>query len=437
MNKIITIKEYIKTLHLGRPQLDGQAMCANKWTFLYVHFDAGIVRNCYNVPPRVVTLDDINKYGTDIFFNHPYEIERREEKLKNIKHSDCNNCWNCEDRGVKSQRKPEPFYEAHRIRFNAPRDTTALPSFLELYFNNICDLKCVYCNDLSSSQWGAELKKYNEPSLSYRDTTGGQLKKIFYEWFEKEGSKELLTYNILGGEPLIQNDFYEFADYLLKILKKSPNRYNIKPELSLFTNGNTPKKYLERWFALLNELEKYITVRIDFSNESVGSRSEFIRSNLNWKIFEKNINSTIEFSKGKDIRIRFACTHSIMSIPNFIEFLKWAREIEKRHDVNLSFGTNGVVQPAYLSTWNLTEDFKPYIDQSVTWIKENAPHWNDQAEYLLSVKEGLGKYNLKDLKSIPSFVEKMMIRRNLDFLQTFPELQNWYKFCREISIDKN
>jgi organic radical activating enzyme len=433
MNKVITIKDYLKTLNLGRPQLDGQAMCANKWTFLYVHFDAGIVRNCYNVPPRKVTSEDIEKYGTDIFFNHPYEIERRLEKLNNIRHNDCDNCWSCEDRGVKSQRKPEPFYESHRSRFNIERSTQALPTFLELYFSNACDLKCVYCNDLSSSQWAAELKKFNEPALNYSDSTKGELKKIFYKWFEKEGCRELLTYNILGGEPLIQNDFYEFADYLIEILQNVPNRHNIKPELTLFTNGNTPERFMKRWFNLLERLQNHVSVRIDFSNESIESRSEFIRSNLNWSTFEKNINQTIHFSKGKDIRIRFACTHSCLSIPNFIEFLKWARKLELQHNVELSFGTNGVVQPSYLSTWNLTEEFNEHIDNSIKWIHNNAPHWNDHSEYLLSVKKGLGKFNKQDLKSIPMFVDRMKDRRGLDMLKTFPELSNWYKFCCEVA----
>lgn len=310
-----------------------------------------------------------------------------------------------------------------------------MPTFLELYFSNTCDLKCIYCNDISSSQWSTELKKYNEPITTFVDTTSGELKKIFYEWLEKEGCKELLTYNILGGEPTIQNDFYEFAEYLIDLVQRSPNRHGIKPELSLFTNGNTPAKYMDRWLALLDKLQQHVSVRIDFSNESVGTRSEFIRSNLNWNTFEQNINRTIEFAKGKDIRVRFACTHNILSIPKFLDFLKWARDLEIKHSVELSFGTNGVVQPSYLSTWNLTEDFKDSIDESIQWIKDYAPHWNDHADYLLSVKSGLGKSNVNDLKSIPAFVERMKVRRGLDFVETFPELNDWYKFCCEVAAD--
>lgn len=434
MNKVITIREYTKSLNLGRPILDGQSMCANKWTYLYVDFHSNIVRNCYNVPPRKVTEEELDQYGADFFFNHPYEIDRRQEKLDNIKHSDCDNCWSCETRGVRSQRKPEPFYEAHRSRFGIPRGTQALPTFLEIYFNNTCDLKCVYCNDSSSSQWATELKKYNEIAIHREDNTNGKLKKTFYQWFEQEGSKEILTYNILGGEPLVQNEFYEFIEYLLNILKQTPNRHGIKPELALFTNGNTPQKYMEKWLSLLETLQEHISIRIDFSNESIGARSEFIRSNLSWETFEKNVNRTIGAAKGKDIRIRLACTHTALSIPKFLDYLKWARNLELTHNVNLEFGSNSVVQPRYLSPWNLTENFKEDISKTIQWIDENAPHWKDYSDYLLTVREGLGKYNLEDLKSIPEFVEKMKVRRGLNFLETFPELTDWYEFCRKASI---
>ena len=433
MNKIITIKEYISSLGLGRPVMDDQAMCANKWTYLFVHFDAGIVKNCYNVPPRKVTLDDIEQYGTDLFFNHPYEIARRQEKLDNIRHSDCNNCWECESRGVQSRRNPEPFYEAHRSRFGIPRSTTALPTILELYFNNTCDLKCIYCDEMSSSQWSSELKKYNEYFPVYTNNIESSFKKIFYEWFEKEGCTEILSYNILGGEPLIQNEFYEFADYLLDAMQRMPNRHNIKPELSLFTNGNTPEKYMTKWFHLLEKLQEHVSIRIDFSNESIGAKAEFIRSNLNWDTFESNINRTIEFAKGKDIRVRLGCAHNVLSIPSFLEYLKWANELQIKHGVKLTFGSNSVVQPSYLAVWNLTDEFKNNIDESVEWIRNNVPHWNDYANYLLTIKDGFGKYNTADLISILDFVKRMKDRRGLNFSETFPELGDWYKFCCEVA----
>lgn len=435
MNKVISIQEYIKKANIGPFVFDDQAMCANKWTFLYVNFHGGVVKNCYNVPDRQISVKDLTDYGADVFFNHPYEIERRQEKLNNIKHSDCNNCWTCESKGVRSRRQPVNFYEVHRTRFQKPVGLDPLPTFLELYFSNACDLKCLYCNNQFSSQWEAELRKYNEPFETLKDDTNGLLKKVFYEWFEKEGCENILTYNILGGEPTIQNDFYEFADYLIEQLNRTTNKHSIKPEICITTNGNTPPKYIDKFIEVLDKLSEKMSIRIDFSNGSIGTRSEFVRTGLNWSTFEKNVIRITKFAKGKDIRIRFNCAHTALTVPTFIEFLKWAQEIQTKNNVKFSFATNTVVQPSNLSPWNLTEDFKINVEECIQWIRESAPEWTSYIDYLETLKNGIGKYNISDLKTIPHWAAQLKERRGLDFVETFPELRNWYEFCNKILID--
>jgi len=305
MNDIITVNEYVKQSNIGSFVLDDQAMCANKWTFLYVDFHSGTVKNCFNVPNRKITEKEIFELGTKIFFNHPYELERRQEKLDNIKHSDCQNCWTCESKGIQSNRRPNNYYELHRSRFNVERGLTPLPTFLELYFSNLCDLKCVYCDPQFSSQWESEKKKYNEPVDISKDTTNGSLTDIFYKWFEEDGCKNIITYNILGGEPTIQNKFYEFAEYLINCLDRIPPVQKIKPEIRIITNGNTPPHYMDKLISILERLSEKLSIKIDFSNGSIGKRAEFIRSNLDWNTFEKNVNRIAEFSKGKDVHIKF------------------------------------------------------------------------------------------------------------------------------------
>jgi hypothetical protein len=438
MNKIISIKEYVKSSNIGPFVFDDQAMCANKWTFLYVNFHGGIVKNCYNVPHRSISTEDLEKYGTDVFFNHPYEIARRQEKLENIKHNDCSNCWECESKGVRSRRQPINFYKVHRGRFNETVSVNPLPTFLELYFSNACDLKCLYCNNQFSSQWEAELRKFNEPFHTMRDNTNGLLKTVFYKWFEKEGCENILTYNILGGEPTTQNDFYEFADYLIGMLNHTTNKHSIRPEICITTNGNTPAKYMDKFVDVLNKLSDKMSIRIDFSNGSVGTRSEFVRTGLSWEIFETNVNRITSFAKGKDIRIRFNCAHTALTVPTFIDFLKWAHELQHRHGVKISFSTNTVVQPSNLSPWNLTDDFKSDVEKCIQYIRESAPEWITYIDYLETLKNGIGKYNINDLKTIPRWASQLKDRRGIDFLETFPELQNWYKFCNKVADnDKN
>jgi pyruvate-formate lyase-activating enzyme len=325
------------------------------------------------------------------------------------------------------------FYELHRSRFGTPVGLEPLPTFLELYFSNACDLKCIYCNNQFSSQWEAELRKYGEPFETLKDDTNGLLKQRFYEWFEKEGCASILTYDILGGEPTIQNDFYEFTDYLIDTLSRIPNQHSIKPEICITTNGNTPERYIGKFMDTLDKLSNHMSIRIDFSNGSVGQRAEFVRTNLDWNIFERNVRRISEFSKGKDIRVRFNCAHTAITVPTFIDFLKWAHEIKTEYDIKITFATNTVVQPSNLSPWNLTEDFKANVQECIDWINTDAPEWQDYIKYLESLKNGIGKYNLEDLKTIPHWAEQMRTRRGLDLLETFPELRNWYEFCCEIA----
>ena len=56
---------------------------------------------------------------------------------------------------------------------------------LELYFNNTCDLKCVYCNETFSSQWEIENGKFDiKPSEKKVAPEGFQ--DLFYEWLEQD-----------------------------------------------------------------------------------------------------------------------------------------------------------------------------------------------------------------------------------------------------------
>ena len=262
--------------------LDGSAMCAMKWIHFYIHLKEGIVKNCHNVPHRYISKEELDKHGKDVFVNHPYEIERRAEKLQDIKHQDCSACWRNEERGIRSPRLPRSYYDFHRQRFDNPEDESkAMPSQLEVYFSNTCDLKCVYCNDVFSSQWEIENRKF-EISPRQKKIAPEGLEETFYQWLEEDAVQYILQYYILGGEPLIQNEVYEFIDRLIPMLQKQQNKFKIKPVLIVISNGNTPEAYLNKWLEKIKEIEKYVTVQMDISMESYGKRAEFIRTNLNW-----------------------------------------------------------------------------------------------------------------------------------------------------------
>lgn len=425
----ITVHEYIKSLPKIEKELDGTAMCAMKWMHQFVNLETGVVKMCHNVPHRYITEEEIEKYGKDIFMKHPYEQERREEKLNNIKHHECASCWQSESKGVRSCRLPKPFYDLHRTRFGGD-DSTLMPSQLEVMFSNSCDLKCIYCSKSFSSQWAIEEKKFN-PEYVQDPSAPERLTEVFWSWME-DAVEDLLQYYIMGGEPLLQPQFYDFLDRLIVLLQEKPNRFNIKPELIVHTNGNTPEAYLNKWINILPKLTKLMSVQMDISIEGYESRAEFIRSNLNWERFAKNVDKIFSVVKEHDLSIRFSITHSALSITSCTDLLRWIKKTKDKYDINADLIRTSVSRPTHLAPWMLTEDFKNYIDETCNWITDNAPEWQSYIGHLQGISNSFGKHSSDDLKEFLKFKQQMLERRNLEAEKIFPEMTDWFKYCQDV-----
>ena len=424
----ITFRDYVKTFPKLEKEFDNAAMCAMKWIYLYVHLGDGVVKGCHNVPHRYVTNNDVIRYGKDLFLNSEFEIARRNDKLNNIKHVECQACWDSESKNVRSCRLPEPYYKMHRQRFTEITNSmTPMPTMIEIAFNNICDLKCIYCSSAFSSQWEAEDKKFNIITKQHHAPAG--FENAFWKWLAEDSVDKLLQYYILGGEPLIQPEFYDFIDKLIPLIKSNPNKFNVKPELIILTNGNTPEKYLKRWFEKVKELNDVMSVQFHISIEGYGNKAEYIRTNLNWDRFSNNVDKILEFSKSGTSEIRFSITHSVMSITSCLDLLKWIKSLADKHNVNVDLIRTSVAQPNYLAPWMLTSDFNIYIDEVCLWIKTNAPEWDHYIDFLKGLGNSFGNHTIEDLKQFACWEQNIIVRRNLNAKEIFPEMKSWLEYC--------
>jgi sulfatase maturation enzyme AslB (radical SAM superfamily) len=417
--------EYMKTFPKLEKELDGNAMCAMKWIHQFVNLEEGIVKMCHNVPHRTITEEEIKLYGKGIFMNHPYEQERRLEKLNNIKHSECSSCWKSESKGVRSCRLPQPFYDQHRSRFGGD---SIMPTQLEIVFSSTCDLKCIYCSSSFSSQWDLENKKFDVNYKPRPDAPQG-LEETFWQWLEEDAVEHLLQYYIMGGEPLLQPKVYDFLEKLLVLLEKRPNRFNVKPSLIIITNGHTPKIYLDKWLTIIPKLQQYMSIQMDYSIEGYKERAEYIRSNLNWERFVNNFENVA--SKFPDIRYRFSITHSAMSITSICDLLKTIKSIKDKTNIEVDLIRTSIANPEYLSPWILTKDFSSYIDETCDWIKNEAPEWTSYIDHLTAIKNSFGNHTAHELAEFCAFHERVKHRRGLDAEEIFPEMQDWIKYCKE------
>jgi len=78
-----------------------------------------------------------------------------------------------------------------------------------------------------------------------------------------------------------------------------------------------------------------------------------------------------------------------------------------------------------------TEDYKKYTDDIVNWIENAAPEWNYYINFINGIGNTFGKHKTENLKQFISWEQEMKKRRNKDFLEIFPELKPWYKYCHD------
>ena len=65
-------------------------ICRLRWDYPIVNFDRNDSRLCCRTPGKTISSDEMVKHGTDAFLNNDFQLQRRFEMLKGIKHADCN-----------------------------------------------------------------------------------------------------------------------------------------------------------------------------------------------------------------------------------------------------------------------------------------------------------------------------------------------------------
>ena len=130
----------------------------------------------------------------------------------------CHHCYKSESNGLNSMRTFGNVYN------NLP--VKELPTHLDLDFSNFCNLKCVMCSPMRSSEWA---KDVGQPVSSIATAMIDDLADI-------SGNVQRIC--IQGGEPTIMPEFYHY----FSLLDQKGLIKNI--ELMMITNAtNVNKKF--------------------------------------------------------------------------------------------------------------------------------------------------------------------------------------------------
>lgn len=469
-------------------------ICRYAWDYHVLNLGRNELRVCCRTTPNQIGHDKFSR-GTDLFTSFVPIISIRKSLLRGEKNDHCNSCWTIEDNqpNVNKPASARPglndFVDyVYNLR-NFPQTNTSNlwadktkeeithqleniteedidkfiridhTSIIELNLGNTCDLKCIYCSHHYSTQWAAEKLKYKEISISKIETELPKIRDtvyedIFWKWFYERKAYDADTINFIGGEPLIIDKFFTYTDRIIKFLENDDRRG--RPlELCVVSNFNTPPKQYQQFKNMCLDIISSDKVTMDFniSCESLGDRAEFIRTGTDWKLLCSNIEDFMQFLDAYDNDAHHKILFSVQAalnaacISDLPAFFTFFCELHKKYSHNVHFRPNRVTWPQWLNPDILPVEYAGYVTESLKIIRNhideghvdyNNEHrygpWADYIGFLMSVRNGIENPN-KDNNARRDFainIDQLCERRNMNFIKTFPEMEEFYIMCKEL-----
>jgi hypothetical protein len=358
--------------------------------------------------------------------------EIREIMLRGEEPKHCLGCYDTERRGFGSTRTnynamilnaPQErgvFTGFSRIDRASLKPTMELPTYFDLRFDNVCNLKCVMCFASESSSiesdpvqlsWTGEGEIARYPNRFDNPKKWVTSDLLFDELREIGANAEYIR--LAGGEPFRSALALRWMDHL----KRNGQAANIT--IQVYTNLQL---FNERIIDLLSAF-KYVTFVL--SIDGTGQTYEYIRYPGKWGRIEENCARLARERKGRLARSEVSI-NATMSIPG-------AMRITDVFDFGerLGFGVNlsNAVDPAHVSTNYLPQASKERLDRTLrAYAAAHSPAFpylpgqiDQWMEQIYSVRTSAVEH-VEAFRDAMRFLNDMDKSRGLDFKKLQPEL---------------
>ncbi len=448
----------------------GPGMCLAKWSQTTIHLGTGHTHSCHHPGTHKIPVEEVI-IDASALHNTSYKKEKRKEMMNGFRPSECQYCWNVEDKIGKEEdvysdrvyKSAEPWSRTLRNKIEEVAwEKNINPSYLEISFNTTCNFKCSYCSPDVSSKWMEEIvaSGHYPTSTRYNNIEGIKIfdkmpiperednpyVDAFWRWWP-DLYPELNTFRITGGEPLLTKHTFKVLDYIIE----NPN-----PKLELAINSNLviPDALFQEFIQKIKIiLDKRLVknVQLFTSCEAYEAQAEYIRFGMDYK---KWISNLYEFTKEcPNALIGLMCTYNALSVTSFKQFLEDMLELKKfRRELGIPhykfiIDIPYLRNPLHQSIKILTPEFLPYVESQIKFMEQNLIDYTsrellgfEHAEYekMKRVYFLFKSYTenqedvTQDRKDFFAFVNEHDSRRNTNFLKTFPEFTEFYNFCSKL-----
>jgi hypothetical protein len=399
-----------------------ETACQLKWTWSTVFLTTGTTASCHRT--------NQHRFDTEVFdfHNTPEKIDDRKAMLQGQwPKKGCEYCRDIEDSNGQSDRITNLDMDGIHAPPELDQDVNAVsvtPRILEVYFDNTCNLKCLYCGPYFSSLWDAENKAhgtFSKNGLTISDSFSKSIdietnKEKLFQWL-KTNRHHLTNFNILGGEPLYQKEF----DQCLELFDKFPS-----PSLNLqiFTNLKTSESRLHQMIDSVKNLvsqKKIQQFTVTASLDCWGEQQEYVRYPLKLDSWQKNFEILLEQSWINLIIGSTITPLTVKTLPHLIEKINhW----NKLRPVYHYF--NSVNSPSYMFIDIFGDIFRDDFDSALDLIPETNDHDKNIKQYLSGIAKQSARCKIpkvSEVLKLKTFLDEMDRRRHTNWHKVFPWLE--------------
>tara|TARA_R110000868_G_scaffold5188_1_gene31938 strand:- start:113 stop:1498 length:1386 start_codon:yes stop_codon:yes gene_type:complete len=390
--------------------------CQLKWNWSTIFLSTGETASCHRTSHHKFDTDKFD------FHNTPSKLDDRNNMLQGKwPDAGCAYCRNIETAGGQSDRITNLNFPGIHAPVELDQNPLAIhvtPRILEVYFDNTCNLKCLYCGPHFSSLWDAENIKFGDAKF-IKDVSMDQNKQKLFEWLKVNGHN-LTNFNILGGEPLYQAEL----EQCLELFEQFP-----APELKLqiFTNLNARLPYLQKIIQRVKKLIDINCIRefeVTASLDCWGPQQEYVRYPLNLKEWELNFEYLLN---NPWINLIVSSTVTPLTVKTLPELLA---KINKWNQIRPVYHyQNSVNSPSYMYIDIFGDIFKTDFDKVLELKPSSTPEEISSKNYMqgIATQSYSTGPNIPEIYKLFDFLNKMDVRRNTSWPSIFPWLINEFK----------
>jgi organic radical activating enzyme len=367
---------------------------------------------------------NLGKDPFDIIINCKKSREIRLAMLKGERPPDCVTCWTKEDMGAPSKRtvsnkmyEGEFDLESARIYTDDEGNTDWQPSYWDLRFGNLCNLKCVMCHPASSSQWYEDyvLLNGNESfvdagtKINLKNINGRYKDSGEYNWWDnldfwnrlRDKIPFLKQIYLVGGEPLLIEPHYDF----LQTIVDSKRSKDVVLEYDTNLTSVQPRT-LEIW-------KNFKKVWLRISLDDFGDQFNYVRYPANWNQITKNLEKI--YCDIPNLQVDFTVTWQVLTVytvPNLLRFLSKFR--------NSNVSIRILSQPDYFDAAILPLNIKKELITLYQDFKKENNKIN--VNHLIKYLETNPHENCQKVEEFLKIINKLDQIRNTDWKKTFEQL---------------